>query len=77
MLDTTEEMLQLKKCSTMFPQYSTEGILCAIQACGNNMYNAVDLLLKLLPKESRRQDAPKVISLSHSASTAVDHIPNT
>ena len=41
------------------------------------MYNAVDLLLHLLPKESRRQDAPKVISFSHSASTAIDHFANT
>ena len=81
MLDTTENSTQNtateEMLAQMFPQYSREGILCAIQACGNNMYNAVDLLLKLLPKESRRQDAPKVISFSQSASTAVDHIPNT
>lgn len=60
----------------MFPQYHRAGISCALQSCGNNLYDTVDLLLKLLHEESRRSsDTPGSISFSQSASIAVDNIP--
>ena len=59
----------------MFPQYSREGIHCALQSCGGNLYDTVDLLLKLLPQENRQQE-PNIISFSQSASSAVENIPH-
>ena len=59
----------------MFPQYSREGIHCALQSCHGNIYDSVDLLLKLLPKDKEKQDPPKPISFSQSAFIAVQNIP--
>ena len=59
----------------MFPQYSREGIHCALQSCHGNIYDTVDLLLKLLPEDKKNQDPPKPISFSQSASSAVQNIP--
>lgn len=50
----------------MFPQYSREGIHCALQSCYGNIYDTVDLLLKLLPKDKKNKI---------SASSAVQNIP--
>ena len=38
----------------MFPQYSREGIHCALQSCHGNIYDTVDLLLKLLPEDKKK-----------------------
>ena len=59
----------------MFPQYSREGIHCALQSCHGNIYDTVDLLLKLLPEDKKNPDPPKPISFSQSASSAVQNIP--
>lgn len=55
----------------MFLQYSREGIHYALQSCHGNIYDTVDLLLKLLPVDKTKQDPPKPISFSQSASSAV------
>lgn len=66
-----EEML----CQ-MFPQYPREGICCTLRSCGGSLYDSVEILLKLLPKENRSQP-PRVITFSQSATTAVNNIPNS
>lgn len=38
----------------MFSQYSREGIHCALQSCHGNIYDTVDLLLKLLPEDKKK-----------------------
>ena len=60
----------------MFPQYHREGITCVLQSCNNNLYEAVDLLLKLLPQEIKKRDPPEVISFSQTAVSAVSNIPD-
>lgn len=50
----------------MFPQYSREGIHCALQSCHGNIYDIVDLRLKLLPEDKKNKI---------SASSAVQNIP--
>lgn len=50
----------------MFPQYSREGIHCALQSCHGNIYDTVDLRLKLLPEDKKNKI---------SASSAVQNIP--
>lgn len=61
----------------MFPQYSREGIMGAFKSCNYHIYDTVDLLLKLLPEQSRKQPDSTVISFSQTASVAVDNIPKT
>lgn len=58
------------KCSPQ-SQYSRERIHCALQSCHGNIYDTVDLLLKLLPPI----DPPKPIYFSQSVSSAVQNIP--
>lgn len=63
----------------MFPQFHCEGILHTLKSCNDNLYAAVDMLLKLVPEESKQVSVPmpSVISFSKTVTSAVGNVPDT